>query len=223
MSAEGIRSENAEEVARDRSRDAGSAKDRAAEAAAKARDYAANMIDQQKQRAADQIGGFGAALRGMAGRLQDDRDATLAGYAEAAAEKLDRAAEYVRSRDANTMLADAQAFARKRPELVIGGMFIAGVALERLLKAGAPAGRSEESTTAEATYVPHSKREEPPARSGEAPRFPSEAGTFQSPRGVQPDQRTTSYIRPTEAAGGMDHNGPSDRSPDQPGTSPESL
>jgi len=223
---DGVRSENAEEVARDRSRPTGSAADRAAEAARRAREYGSAVIDQQKHRAAQQLGSFGSALRDTASRLQDERDATLAGYAEAAADKLNQAADYVRNRDANTMISDAKSFARRRPELVIGGMFIAGVALARFLKATPPGSTSATQSTDDETYVPHSKREDPisaPGASGEAPRFPSEAGTFQSPRGLRADGGNSGYRRPIEAAGGSDLPTQPDNKPDQPGTTPEAL
>ena len=186
-------------------RDAGQ---RATEAARKAREYAAGLVQQQKQRAASGISQFGSAIRETAGRMQDDKDATLAGYADAAAAKLEGAASYLESRDVNTMLTDAQSFARRRPELVIGGMFVAGVTIARFLKASGPAA-TESSSSVTDDFVPQSKRHEPKLGGSAADRLlhrvtEADSQNSGSPRGVnfQKIDDATSAARRVEAAGG---------------------
>jgi hypothetical protein len=198
------------------------ASERAAQAAQKAREFAASVVQQQKQRAASGLGQFSSAIRDTAGRLQDEKDATLAGYAEAAADHLDRAAGYVQASDPSTMLTDAQRFARRRPEIVVGGMFIAGVALARFLKAGAST--AGDAGITEDTYVPHSKR--PSETVQDSPelretRLQPESLTFRSPRGQNASDRNR-FNRTVEAAGG-DMSPETFDKPERPDTNPENL
>jgi hypothetical protein len=199
------------------------ASERAAQAAQKAREFAASIVQQQKQRAASGLGQFSSAIRDTATRLQDEKDATLAGYAEVVAERLERAADYVGTSDPSTMLSDAQRFAKRRPEIVIGGMFVAGVALARFLKAGVSANTSP---AAEDTYVPHSKRDvdAAPDKPKEAPgQFSQshETAGFRSPRGLG-SAAPGLFNRPVEAAGG-EFNTDSFDNHDRPDTNTESL
>lgn len=119
------------------------AKDKMREAQAKAagladdaRRYLSSAADQQKHRVAEQLQSFGSVVRGTAKRLDNEQDETLGSYAHAAADQLERAADYLDRAQPEQLLRDTQRFARRRPEIVIGGMFIAGVALARFLKAG---------------------------------------------------------------------------------------
>lgn len=102
------------------------------------RGYAERVARQQKQRAASELGRISSTVRGAAEQLEQNQDNTLSKYAGAVAETLEDCAGYLDRRDMKGMLHDAQRAARRRPELVIGGMFVAGVALARLLKATPP-------------------------------------------------------------------------------------
>ncbi|MGI8905362.1 MAG: hypothetical protein ACR2IE_02600 [Candidatus Sumerlaeaceae bacterium] len=210
---------------------------RAAEAARKAREYAQKVVAEQKGRAATGLGQFGSAIRDTASRMRDERDLTIAGYAEAAAAQIEKAAGYFDQRDLNTMLTDAQRFARRRPELVVGGMFVAGVAIARFLKASGPnsAQLLKFAGTKEDTYVPQSMRKQPavgmPAGGNDsAGRRTPISGSFSSPRAYSafgPDG-ANSPSHPIEAAG-ADLSGEAPPStpqwgdPDGPGSNPEAL
>lgn len=202
--------------------------DRAAEAAQKAREYASNVVDQQKRRAAAGLNQFSTAIRDSAGRLQDERDATLAGYAEVVADRLSSAAGYLETSEPNRLLADAQSFARRRPEIVIGGMFVAGVALARLLKSGGPLLESLAAPPAEDTYVPHSKREQPHHNGGAKSQIKGQqAPGMESPRGVRSEaiREPGTAARRVEAAGGglgQQHERPSSES-EQPKPNSEMM
>jgi hypothetical protein len=93
------------------------------------------MIDSQKRRAADQLHTVGAAVHRAAEKFREEHDDNIAGYVDAMAEEVDRFAGYLERRDAGRLLRDAQQFARREPEWFLGGMFLAGLALSRFLKA----------------------------------------------------------------------------------------
>src|SRR5688572_29182190 len=98
-------------------------------------DQSANMFNDQKSRAADSIGGIGNALRCAAERLHEEQDKNLALYADSLADGMESTASYLRDSDIRRLMNDAGDFARRRPEWVLGGAFIAGLALVRFLKA----------------------------------------------------------------------------------------
>ena len=100
-----------------------------------ATEQGANMFNEQKSRAAQSLGGLGAALRCAAGTLRDEQDKNLAVYTDSLADGIESCASYLRDSDAKRLMADAGNLARRRPEWVLGGAFIAGLALIRFLKA----------------------------------------------------------------------------------------
>lgn len=116
------------------------AKQQAGQLAAQLKEKGASLVDQQKGRAADLIGDCVAATRRAAQKLHDENDHNLAGYADAFAEGLESTGRYLREKDARRLVDDAADLARRRPEWVLGGMFVAGLALARFLKASRPEG-----------------------------------------------------------------------------------
>lgn len=95
----------------------------------------ATMISQQKDRVASEIEHFGAAAHEAANKLDQEQDCNVAHYLHLAADQLDGVARYVRESDVNRLVDDAGQMVRRRPEVFFGGMFIAGMALARFLKA----------------------------------------------------------------------------------------
>lgn len=110
-------------------------KRKTAEYTKQAKDRGMHMLDEQKHNAASQLHTLGEAARRAAGKFRDDHDDNIAGYIDAVADEADRFAGYLEKRDVNSLVHDVQDLARRRPELFLGGMFVAGLALTRFLKA----------------------------------------------------------------------------------------
>lgn len=98
------------------------------------------LVDQQKSWAADLIGDCVAATRRAAQKLHDENDHNLAGYADAFAGGLESTGRYLREQDTRRLVDDAADLARRRPEWVLGGAFVVGLAVARFLKASRPEG-----------------------------------------------------------------------------------
>jgi hypothetical protein len=115
----------------------GEKKIRAATESVKAtsRDYA----KQKKTQAASEIGVLRDAVQKAADKLIEENHEGVAGYVSAAAEQLDRLRESIEERSVGDLVGEAQRVARKHPEIVYGGMFVAGLALMRFLKASSDA------------------------------------------------------------------------------------
>jgi hypothetical protein len=107
-------------------------------AGAAVRDQAMSLIQDQKQRLAEQIGEFTDATRKAAGKLHDEQDHNIAGYLDGAAEYLDRCRSYLADRDTRSLLSDARSLARRHPGSFLGWMFVLGVAIARFAKSESP-------------------------------------------------------------------------------------
>jgi hypothetical protein len=99
------------------------------------RERASAMMADRKSRLADEVGVFGEALHRAADTLDENEDATLGRYAHQAGDFVDSCARYLRDANASEMVRSASNFTRRHPELVLGGLFLAGVSLARFLKA----------------------------------------------------------------------------------------
>jgi uncharacterized protein YjbJ (UPF0337 family) len=118
---------------------AGEAKDQAKDMANQARDHVQELVGQQKDQAADRLGSLAAALREAGQKLNQDQQAGEFGhYADRAAQQVDRLSNYLRDSDLRGFVRDTESFARRRPEVFLGGTLIAGLMLARFLKASTP-------------------------------------------------------------------------------------
>ena len=115
------------------------------------------LVGDQKAKAADQIDGFAGAIRKAAQSLHEENDEALAGYADGAANAVEQARDYLRDRKPADLFHDLGGFIRRRPEWGLGGLFIAGLAAGRFLKAShnssAPTSSSTSSSTGGSTYA----------------------------------------------------------------------
>ena len=100
-----------------------------------ATEQGAAMFNDQKSRAAGSLGGLASALRCAADTLQGEQDKNLAAYTGSLAGSVEHAAGYLRDVEPRQLMNDASDFVRRRPEWVLGGAFIVGLALTRFLKA----------------------------------------------------------------------------------------
>lgn len=95
-----------------------------------------SRVDEQKNRAADGLGGIANVIRNAGNELRNDNEA-LASYVDMASDQLRRFADHIRQKGVADMMDDVQTFARRRPALFIGGAFLVGLAVARFLKSSA--------------------------------------------------------------------------------------
>lgn len=126
-------------VVRQQVHDASSAiKDGAAEALDTAKETATNLLAEQKGKLADLVSSYGKSLGAAGDRLSDEDGNSLVQPARRAARQLETAAVYLREKSGTEILHDLGRVARSKPEWVFGGLFVAGLAAARFLKASAP-------------------------------------------------------------------------------------
>lgn len=113
----------------------GELKARGSEAAHRLQDQSKAFAETRKSELGDKIHGCGSAVRRAAEKLREENDPNIAHYAEVVAERLESAGDYVKAKDFGGMMRDVENAARRRPEILFAGMFVAGLALSRFLKA----------------------------------------------------------------------------------------
>lgn len=96
---------------------------------------ASEMLAEKKSRAAEEVNVFGQALHRAADTLDENDDRAVAQYVHQAADMVDACADWLRNKSAGEMVRGCGDFTRRHPEVVLGGLFLAGVAAARFLKA----------------------------------------------------------------------------------------
>jgi hypothetical protein len=118
---------------------ANDAKEQTVKMAGQARDQVQELVERQKDQAAERLGGLAGALREASNKLQEgDQGGNFGQYANRAAEQVERLSGYLRDSDLRGFVRDTESFARRRPEVFLGGTLLAGLMLARFLKSSAP-------------------------------------------------------------------------------------
>jgi len=98
-----------------------------------------SRVDEQKNRAADGLGGIADVFRSAGNELRSENEA-LASYVDMAGDQMRRFADTIRQRGVADMMDDVAVFARRRPALFIGGAFLIGLGVARFLKSSSDRG-----------------------------------------------------------------------------------
>jgi hypothetical protein len=114
---------------------ASQAREQTARAAGEAKGQVNQLVARQKEQAADRLATLASALREAGQKLEEREPEGFGRYADRAAQQVERASEYLRRQDLNAVVRDVEGFARRHPDLFLGGALIAGVLVARFLKA----------------------------------------------------------------------------------------
>lgn len=118
---------------------ASDAKEQAKDMANQARDHVQTLVGQQKDQAADRLHSLADALREAGRKMNEGQQAGDFGqYADRAAQQVEKLSTYLRDSELRDFVRDTETFARRRPEVFLGGTLIAGLMLARFLKASRP-------------------------------------------------------------------------------------
>jgi len=110
-------------------------KESTSRAAERFQEQGASWAATQKERIAEELSHVSYAFRQATDSLRHEDDQNVAAVTQLVAEQTSRVADYVRSGDVSRFRDDAEQFARRRPEVFFGGLFLVGLALSRFLKA----------------------------------------------------------------------------------------
>lgn len=99
---------------------------------------AKSALSGQKDIAVDQLSGLARVLRQSSDQLRQQDQGAFASYSQQVADQIDNMSGYLRERDFEDLMYDAEDFARRQPELFIGGAFTLGLLAARFLKSSPP-------------------------------------------------------------------------------------
>lgn len=126
------------------------AKQYAGDMANLAKDKSRTLFDQQKDTAIGKVDSVVNAIRSTAQNLQGDQQQQQIGrYINMAADKLEEIGGQLRNKNLDTLIDDAQNFARRSPTAFFAGTVVAGFLLSRFLKSSAERRREYDDTTEE--------------------------------------------------------------------------
>ena len=128
----------ASEASRQASHLASDARHAVASQAAQMQRKGAEFVARQKDCLVEEVSHVSAAVRQAAQKLHEEGDDRVASYVEQAASGIEGVGNYFRDRDAAALCDDFESLARRRPEIVYGGLFLAGLGIARFLKASRP-------------------------------------------------------------------------------------
>lgn len=114
---------------------AGQAQAQAQQAAGQARNRLREQLDQRSSQAAEQISTQASDLRSVSDTLREQGKEGPANAADKLAEYAEKVGGYLRDRDSDGLLADAEDLGRRQPWAVAAGGVVLGFAAARFLKA----------------------------------------------------------------------------------------
>ena len=100
-----------------------------------AQDTGQSFVKNQKETLASRFSEYAQAVQSMSEKFRGQEDNLLAVPAERAAGSLNQISDYLREKEPAELLDDLESLARRKPELVFGGLFVIGFAAARFFKA----------------------------------------------------------------------------------------
>jgi hypothetical protein len=111
------------------------AKETAQNVASQAQNKVREQVDQRTTEAGERVGSSADDIRSVGQELRNQGKEGPANVAEQVADRIDRAADYLRDSDADRILSDVEDFGRRQPWAVLAGGLVVGLAAARFLKA----------------------------------------------------------------------------------------
>lgn len=110
------------------------AKEQTRQAAEQAKGEARSMAESRKSQVSSEIKHIAHAFRSSGQQLRMQDEEPVARYATQIADKLENASTYINQRSVDDILTDAEDFARRKPEVFLGGAFGLGLLVSRFFK-----------------------------------------------------------------------------------------
>jgi len=113
---------------------AGQAKQQAKDLAHQAEEQAKSALSSRKAQAATGLNDVAQAFRQTSNELNNQDKGMVAQYSNQVADRVEQLSTYLENKDVEEMIADAEDFARRQPELFIGGALVLGFLGARFLR-----------------------------------------------------------------------------------------
>lgn len=106
--------------------------------------YLKNVATEQQHLLVEKMEVYQHALKAASDQLESEDNTAAAKNIRKVTSSFDTVVAYLRESEPNDVLSDASRMARKHPELVFGGLFVAGLGIARVMKSSARKRRHDE-------------------------------------------------------------------------------
>ena len=110
------------------------AQQKAKEITSQAQEQAKSAVATRKEQAVEGLEGLAQAFRQTGESLRSSDQGTVADYSEQVANQIERFSSFLGERDVDQLLGDAEVYARRHPEIFLGGALALGLLLGRFIK-----------------------------------------------------------------------------------------
>jgi hypothetical protein len=107
------------------------------------KEEAERLFEEQRGKMSSKAAKVGKVVRQTAHALRAVRLEAVAEQVDAGAQRIDDASDYIKERNLTEVLQDAEEIVQRNRGLAVGGLFVAGFALARFLKASEPNSEGE--------------------------------------------------------------------------------
>lgn len=108
--------------------------------------YAKDVVSSQKSTLVSKLDEYKDAILAASEKLESEDDGIAAEKIRKAATGIGNVTQYLRETDPSELYDEAGRLARKHPEIIFGGMFLAGLGIARFLKSSSDQKRNVRST-----------------------------------------------------------------------------
>jgi hypothetical protein len=175
---------------------AGQAQEQAQQMTNQARNRLREQLDQRSSQAAERITTQASDLRSVSETLREQGKEGPANAAGKLAEYADRVGGYLRDRDSDALVADAEDLGRRQPWAVAAGGIVLGFAAARLLKASSSRRYASRSGSSESLSAPAARPvpPRPPVPTPPATSSPAAASPVEPRAPIEPSPVRTSGL-----------------------------
>ncbi len=112
----------------------GDGRTRMSQAKSKVQEKAKSMFSDGKSQVSESLGSIAQAFRQTGEQLRSQDFGSVAGYADQAADSIERVSGYLRDKNVDQILDEAEGLARRQPMIALAGAFVVGFILARAIK-----------------------------------------------------------------------------------------
>jgi hypothetical protein len=110
------------------------AQQKAKEITSQAQEQAKSAVETRKEKAVEGLEGIAQAFRQTGESLRTSEQGAVANYSEQVANQIERFSSFLSERDVDQLLGDAETYARRHPEIFLGGALALGLLVGRFIK-----------------------------------------------------------------------------------------
>jgi len=174
----------------------GEARQTVGQVAEQGKQQASSLLSNQVNSAADRLASMADTFRTVSQQSRENGQEMPAEFANRAGTQVERVANYLREKDVDDLIGDAEGYARRQPALFLGGAFALGLLAARFFKSSSDRARAKRGSGSSRT----GRELAPYGRYGSYEGYPASAGVGGAGMGTPMGTPIATAAAPTAAA-----------------------